>query len=716
MQPNTPDKNWLGAMDCVCFVQDIYPQNTLYAVTIRSPIASGRLISINCPTLPSSCTLIAAKDIPGENRLEGTGIPVFATDRLSYIGEPVALLLGPDKIKLEEYFFKCEVLAEEEEPFFSYSRSGAGNDDSISEDRIFAARNIKIGQPEDAFARAARIIQNDYHTGIQEHWYTESTGAVCWYEENDPSGTLVVRTASQQPNHVKNSLLLALGIAPDALKIKPTLTEQHMDGKLWYPSLIACHCALGTLITKKPVRLILNREEDFLFPPKRCQASIKISSALDNENNIIGVQINAIVNLGAFGVNVDKILDQVCLGSIGAYNFENLELNARAVKTNIPPGGPFCGFGISQGLFAMERNVSCIADNIKIDPSAWRKNNLKPNLFLPALNITLKEAAPFTQLINITSSMSDYWRKWASYELLRKNRAKGDENLRGIGIAIGYQENALPSDDAGDFNMEVTLTKDGLLEIKSGLAGHILTGQDDGLGHLWANIAAEILSIKPQSVRQISAGDAASGVHGFDHCCSYGNSVALTALLEDSCHKLGKQRFREPLPITVCNSIKTQGKLPGCGWVASVVEIEVSPAQYIPKIRGIWLCIDGGKIYSMGHAKKSLEINTAAALGWAFMEHLNYDNGAITKEQYNNYTIPRPDDIPPVNIEFINTGSKKAKNIGELPFTCIPAAYLQAVSQAMNHHFCSIPLKKEDIQTAINFMEQANANRGYHEH
>jgi len=68
---------------------------------------------------------------------------------------------------------------------------------------------------------------------------------------------------------------------------------------------------------------------------------------------------------------------------------------------------------------------------------------------------------------------------------------------------------------------------------------------------------------------------------------------------------------------------------------------------------------------------------------------------------FDNYSIPDPDDIPPVHMEFINTDSPEARGIGELPFSCIPAAFLHAVSQAADTELNSIPVKNRDVWMTV---------------
>ena len=696
-------------MESIPFLEDIYPQNLLFAVTIRSPIAKGKLISVQSPKLPNNYFLITAKDIPGENKLDGTEIPILAYQNLSYIGEPVAILLGDDKSKLEEFASKCNVVFVEEEAVFSCNEKA----------EITETKEINIGSAQEVHEYKGTIFTGSFSTGIQEHFYAEPIGAVTWYcQQNFPQDSpeaLIVKTATQWPYHVKRSVTRVLGTNSDFVNVESTALNLHMDGKLWYPSLTACHAALGTYISKKPVRLILKREEDFIYTPKRFACEIDIVSSADKNGNIIAANINISVNLGAYEVNAKEIINQVCLGCLGLYKFENLKLTANAYKTNLHPQGAFCGFGIAQGVFAIEQHISQIADMSGIDPAIWRIKNADCKIINPSakLPVTAEE------IINTAVKMSDYYRKWTSNELLRQNR-KGktgnlhesgrvshfekSDNPRGIGIAVGFQNNSFLfpcQEDKGIYSVEVTLTKESILEIKTS----ITTSED--YKKIWEKVVLETMSINPEMIR-IDTTDAS---HDSGPSCSSRNITVVTRLVERCCLAIAKQRFHEPLPITVCRTVKPQaGSLCGGaldvtdinsfskpGFAAAVVEVAINLTECVPVIRGIWLAIDGGKIISVNRARRSIKRSATQALGWAFTEYLEYINGAIPRTQYNNFSIFSPIEIPPIHIEFLKSEAGAAKGIGDLPFTCIPAAFTQAVSQAMDHSYKSIPLKRNDI-------------------
>jgi CO/xanthine dehydrogenase Mo-binding subunit len=717
-------------MGASAFLEDIYPHNLLYGITIRSPTAKGRLKLIQFPELPDNYTFITARNIPGENRLEDTSIPILTDEKLSYIGEPVAILLGPDKTKLEEFAKYANVIYDEEKPEFDAIEPAA------------AVRKIQIGESASVFEIPGKIIAGSYITGIQDHWYAEPAGAVTYYkkqhetkDEKVPQGTLnsallggvenkdtklkksekllIIKTATQWPYHVKRSVARVLGIDQSSVSVETTSLSLHMDGKLMFTSLVACHAALGTFFTNKPVRLILNREEDFFYSPKRCKSNIDIVSTIDEKGNITATEVDISVNLGAYGVNSEEILDQVCLGAIGYYNIENIKVTARANSSNIPPQGPFSGFGLAQGSFAMERHISQIADTVKIDPVEWRKTRINPSMILPS-GISSKNNIPVEKLVDSTADMSDYYRKWASYELLRQSRRERSltyekgENLRGIGMALGFQGSGLlyHGEDKGIYSVEVTLTKESFIEIKTSI-----TSSEEDYVKIWAKVVMEVLSIEPEKVRLVLE----QAPDGGPSCASR-NITTLTRLVERCCHSIRKQRFHDPLPITVRRSVKPQygslwknrftpheGKVMDIsgfsrpGTAACVVEVSIDLVECIPKIRGIWLGIDGGKIISENRARRNLTRGATQALGWSFAENIEYSTGALPKTKYDKFVISSYVDIPVLSINFLSTGSVEPKGIGELPFTCIPAAFLQAVSQAMDHCYKTIPLRRKEI-------------------
>jgi CO/xanthine dehydrogenase Mo-binding subunit len=280
------------------------------------------------------------------------------------------------------------------------------------------------------------------------------------------------------------------------------------------------------------------------------------------------------------------------------------------------------------------------------------------------------------------------------------------ESLRGIGIALGYQGNGFlyPGVDKGRYSIELILEKDGTLEIRTSMTN---CGSD--YGTLWAGIASGILGVDKKKVR-------INSVKEFPDSGPLTMSrkiTVLSRLLEQGCQEISRKRSHDPLPLSVRKTIHPPKNPAGeeglaqtfpdnsgfarPGWASAIVEVVIDPIEFLPRIRGIWMGVDGGKIIAEDRARKSLKESALQALGWAYREQISYVNGIIPMDQYDNFNIPDPAEMPPIGIEFIMSGQNEPKGVGHLPFTCIPAAYLQAVSQAMDYRFQSIPLKAPDI-------------------
>lgn len=681
------------------FVEDLHPAGVYHAALVRSPISRGKLRGIDAPKLSHGNFLIKASDIPGRNRMEGFGddCPILAADQLTYIGEPVAILAGPDKNVVDRLASECVVRADALPAAYSFEK--------FASDRLAAKRTAVFGDPDDAFEKAAHIVEGVCRTGRQEHWYAEPQGAIASfaYDKMD------IFTATQWPFHVRSTVSSVLDVRAEDIVVHPCEVGVHLDGKIWYPSLLSAYVALAALACRKPVKLFLTREEDFLYSPKRPPSVIRHRSAVGKEGELLALEARAVIDVGASAPFAEETLDRLCLGTLGAYRCPNVRVEGFAVRTNTPPSGPFAGFGLAQSFFALERHASHIAETCEIDPVDWRKSFALGRRDGFAGGSAMKEDVPSSELIDTVVAMSDYRRKWASYELLKKGReSHKDGPLRGIGVSFAYQGNGFLSNGKlmGNYSVEATLEKDGTLEIRTSA----VTGSRETAA-LWRRVASEALALSDADIRIApNSTDAApdSGPSSLSR-----NVTVVTRLIERCCLAIRKQRFRDPLPITVKRSFRNAKPLEWEGrrldlgpfsqfsWGASVVEVEIDPILYIPRVRGAWLCVDGGKILSERKARSSLENSVIHALGWAARERVDPMDGSFVGGASLLYDLAVPAGAPPIKVDFLWNDSVVPKGIGELPFSCVPAAFAQAVSQAAGVSFDMIPLDPRSIRDAL---------------
>jgi CO/xanthine dehydrogenase Mo-binding subunit len=382
-------------------------------------------------------------------------------------------------------------------------------------------------------------------------------------------------------------------------------------------------------------------------------------------------------------------------------------ISALAIKTNIPPQGPLAGFGLSQGFFALERHISKIADDLQEDPAEWRKNHIFKEDSKLALCLPI-EKPPLETLIDGAVKMSDYSRKWASYELLRRRSylcKLRDRPVRGIGLAVAYQGSGFLYNET-HYTVELVLNENNFLEIKAGL----ISINDEFYFKLWRKMAKDILSIKEENV--LISFNNTNTVLDIGIASNSKNITTITNLVELALLSLQKELLIRRPPISIQESYepilkKTWGKnteklfdgkaLTDLSWCACVVEVEINPVEYLPLLRGIWLAIDGGKILSERNARRTLNQAVIHTLGWTMWEDMDYVQGKLSDFNTYNYNMPTLQEFPPIHINFIQENSSIHKGIGELPFNTVPAAYVQAVSQAMDYHFEKLPLTARDL-------------------
>lgn len=680
------------------FIGDLSDTDMVHVSIIRSPVASGRLRSISLPDLPGGYTLIRAQDIPGtrEFSLFDASMPLLASDVISYPGEPVGLLVGPDAEACADLAAAAVLDCEEAWPLFSF--------ESFSSDQILAKKSIENpvraeGEP-DPFAAfedpGFRRYERNYRTGSQDHWYPEPQGAFVSFDYDK----LIVHTGTQWPFHVRERVAAALGKATSDIIVKPVAGSTHLDGKLWYPSLLSSFAALAAVATGKSARLLLSRHEDFQHSPKRSRSLCNLRAAIAPDGSIAALECQITLDTGAYGFLAREMLERMCASVSGAYRTGALRLEAYAVKTNTLPLGPCSGLGMSQSFFAIESFVSEIIEDLEADPLEWRRANLLPKGGLLPTGEKLKEAPPFDALAELVTQASDFRRKHSSYELLRKRSAGLEEGpLRGIAFSFACQANGFLSsgEDRAKYSVEAVMDKDLGLTILSGAVP-----SSSGIVDIWKREAAQILSIDASAVRVVYG--TTDGVPDSGPSTLSRNVSVVTHLVQGCAAAIQAKRFRDALPIVVRKTFRQPREGAAAGgqaalfsWAACVVEVEVDRATLEPRVIGVWLAVDAGRILCERRATSSLESAAVAALSWASRERLELIDGRVAEHVFMRYSIPRMDEIPPITVRFRPDAAGPSRGIGELPGHLLPAAYARALSQALGKALDSIPIDSAKI-------------------
>ncbi|GMO48689.1 MAG: hypothetical protein Ta2G_04730 [Termitinemataceae bacterium] len=572
------------------FVDDIQCDNLFFAIIVRSPSASGQLISIQCDNLSDDYTLITAKDIPGHNALSDSEFPLIADKYVSYIGQPVGLITGPSYEHLENLIPSCKIVIEEKHSILDMN-------EPLSYAYATKTLDVDVGTVKDGTGENEDeeiIVEGIYSTSVQAHHPSE-TGAALVFIEDD---FVTIYSATQCVSHLRKSVCGALNIDEKNIMVNEVDLGIHYDSKLWYSSFISVLAAVCAFKIKKNVKLVTTREEDFLYAPKRIATEASYKSVVNANGVIKKTDIEIKANFGSAQFYSEKIIDEIMTAAIGTVKLGNLNLKCSAMFSNLPPSSTFAGYGASQGTFLLERHLAAIADKLRYEPFELRGKIMqkKRSKRLADINTTVPIETVFTKIHNSLTRKSDFKRKWASYEMLR-HTAHSEEKI-------------------------------------------------------------------------------------------------------------------EPLRGIAMTSVKS--------YAACVVELEINPLNYKPMIKGIWIDICSENAQNKYEVKYLMMQTILCAIGWACTEDIKYIDGKIKINKNCFEYIQNAIEFENVHVDFIEAVeenkirstevSEPALNYEELTFSLFTPSFIQAISQAVDYNFTSLPVTVVDIWKALRKIKSEKQN------
>jgi CO/xanthine dehydrogenase Mo-binding subunit len=683
------------------YVTDLSVPDRLHCITVRSRISRGRLLEVRPPELPREIRLITAADIPGHNIVSvgETSLPLLADDYISYYGEPVALLVGPELEDLAVLAEDIRIDCEAEPPVFE--------PDADDVDHRAAERVLSRGDAAGELANAYQVVQGEYRTAPQEHMYNEPLAAVAAWED----GTLVVYTATQWAHHAQRTVRAVLG-ARHRVVVRATALGEHLDGKLWQPSLVAARAALAAHLTGRAVRLAYSAPEDFLYTSKRAPMFATYAAGLDAEGNLQCLQVRMVFNLGAYPMFAREIADRATHAAGGEYRCEHLAVRTTALQSNLPPLNALVGLGTSQAFFALESHVARIAELAQVPPDTWKGRNLLLRGERSAAGVKLTRSADAAHLIEDAARRADFPRKHAAYELQKKRRT--DFNAlanpsRGIGLAFASQGSGLIGRGESEWpsKVRVRIETDGSVRVSCPAPD-----ESHPLARHWRHLVADTLAVDEQQV-SLDPLDS-SMIPDAGPAFLSRNLAVITRAVEGCCNAVARKRFRTSLPIEATRSYRLprsqkwdEESFRGRPFVeqsyaAAVVEVDVDPMTLDVRVRSLWMSIDGGHIIDPDAAVQTVERGVFQALGWAASEQIVYTGGVIRSGDYERYGPDARAQNPELDIEFLQVDPKDPpRGIGELAFSTVPAAYAAAVSQATGNYLDRVPVTPGVLDTYL---------------
>ena len=670
------------------FTNDIQ-MDAYFAIQVRSEKAHAKLLKINVPKLPKNYYFISAKDIVKENvcNIIVNDWPVFADKKVNYIGETIGLIVGPDKSTCIDLASQVKGVYEELEPVFDMRNSYVHKE--------FTKGDIK------KFKKAKKVYSETFYTGYQEQVYLETQNMLMYLE----NGQIVVKASMQCPFYIHKAICRTLGCEPNKVRVIQPAVGGAFGGKEHYPSLMAAQLATAIVKIKKPIRMSFDRKEDITFTTKRHPSRTSIAAYMDDKDNILGVKIHVGIDGGAYIGCSMVVLARALIASTNTYTFENVSIVGDAYCTNNIPSAAFRGFGSPQSIFAMEMFINHLADYLGVDRMVLRNKYLVKTGDITSTNGVFRDPIILKELIAKAKKMSDYDKKVKLYS--------EPNSYRGIGLSMFLHGCGFTgSGESTIINAQLRMKKD-----KNDIVTFYTSQVDFGQGNKTTlkRIVVDTLGIPedhviydaPDTNETLSTGPTAAS----RTIIIVGGLCAKAAQHLKEIWKDGEeQEIIEPYvgpDYIKWDEDKMQGDAyPGYAWGVNVVEVSVDPVTYEAKVEGCWSTYDVGHAIDerivMGQADGGL----AQALGWAYLEKENAENGMFQQKTLADYSIPTMMDLPNMETELIDNpfkyGAFGAKGAGELTFVGGAPAFALALEMAIKRRVYHVPASPEYIMELIN--------------
>ena len=347
-------------------------QGTLYARVFDSPVAHGKLISIDTTEAENSdgvVKIITAKDLIGENEIGGVipDEPLLADGEVHFQGMPIAIVIAESEELARKAARKITAEIEPLEVITDPRVAFANND------LIVPPKRFKLGDTAIAFAACENIFEGRADINGQEHLYIETQGAYAVPTEN---GGMKIYSSTQGPTAVQRAVCRVTGLPMHQVEVDVQRLGGGFGGKEDQANAWAAICAVGTQLTKRPVKYALHRMEDMRMTGKRHPYSADYKIGLDKDLKIVAYEAVFYQNAGASADLSPPVLERTLFHCTNSYFIPNVSATAYSCRTNLPPNTAFRGFGGPQGMFVIESAIAHAAEKLNVPASKIQRQNL----------------------------------------------------------------------------------------------------------------------------------------------------------------------------------------------------------------------------------------------------------------------------------------------------------------------------------------------------
>jgi carbon-monoxide dehydrogenase large subunit len=425
--------------------------------------------------------------------------PALATDRVRYVGEPVALVVAATAHQAQD---SVERIAVEYDALPVVASAAAALvpgapliHDTVPGNLCF---DFDYGDPvatDAAFASAAHVVRLTLTSPRVVGNPMEPKAALAQWDGD----VLDLWTSTQGMTAMRDSLSEQSGLPPGHIRIR----AHDVGGGFVirgpaYPEHLAM--ALAARVTGRPVKWVATRSETFLSDYHGRGLVMIGEMALDAQGGFLALRHTWLADQGAHPVATGPLINSLnpAVMSTGCYRIPTVYGRHRLAVTNTVPITAYRGAGRPDMAYIVERLVDEAALRTGIDRIELRRRNLIAAEAFPyrlPTGAVVSEYDSGDYLAALDKALTEA--DWPGFPA-RRAKASDRGLLRGIGCAVFVEPagGVVPKDEVA-----ITFDPDGQVVLHT-----VVTSNGQGHETIYPEIVARVFGIDAERVR-LSAGD-----------------------------------------------------------------------------------------------------------------------------------------------------------------------------------------------------------------
>ena len=728
------------------YLDDVRLPGMVYGHMVRSPYAHARLIAIRteeAKKLPGVLAVITGEDLAKAGlawmpTLFHDKQMVLATGKVLFQSQEVAFVVAEDQYTAADAAELVEVDYEELPVLVDPHKSTDADAPILREDREEKSNHIFHWEVGDRHATEQKMMSAPVTAKLKAFFPRchpaplETCG--CVMDFNSSTGKLTAWMTSQAPHAHRTVFALVAGIPEQNIRvIAPDIGGGFGNKVPVYPGYVCA--AVAALTIGRPVKWVETRSENLQSTGFARDYHMEAELASDKEGHMSALRVKVLADHGAFNATAQPTKFPAGLFSIctGSYDFSSAFCEVDGVYTNKAPGGVAyrCSFRVTEAAYLIERAMDVLAQELKMDPAELRRRNFIPPDKFPYLcplgwNY---DSGNYEGALNLALEK-------IGYAELRREQAERRKQGELMGIGISSFTEIVGAGPSHTFDiLGIKMFDSAELRVHpTGKAIMRMGTKSQGQGHetTYAQIVAQELGI-PASDVVIEEGDTDTAPYGLGTYASRstptsGAAAALAArkvrdkarkiaahLLEVSEEDLewepgkfsvkgapGKSKTIQEIAFAAYTNFP-EGMEPGLeavnyydppnltfpfGTYIAVVDIDKGTGEV--KVRKFVAIDDCGNIINPMIVEGQVHGGLTEGLAIAFMQEISYDeSGNIQGGTFMDYLVPTAIETPHWDTGHTCTPSPHhpfgAKGVGESPNVGSPAAFVNAVVDALSH-------------------------------